>query len=263
MYYKTLKQTELSRLENIQYRAAKIVTGALHFTSREKLNHELGWESILERGNFLSVNIFQKIHLHETRPLIRNCMPKFRLENNLNLRNKNGYVPFPFRGEKFNSSFFPNTTKIWNKLPKNIQSQNMEDFKRSTKSIFKPPRYKHFSRGSKLGNILLTRIRVGRSDLNEHKFTIGQIDSPECMCHFRSESTEHYFLDCFLYSPERQILFRLIEHYVPFFKNLSKKKKLDLILNGVNINDDIFLPTNKTLMKATQYFILNTKHFLM
>ena len=131
------------------------VTGALHFTSREKLNHELGWESILERGNFLSVNIFQKIHLHETRPLIRNCMPKFRLENNLNLRNKNGYVPFPYRGEKFNSSFFPNTTKIWNKLPKNIQSQNMEDFKRSTKSIFKPPRYKHFSRGSKLGNILI------------------------------------------------------------------------------------------------------------
>ena len=46
VYYKTLKQTELSRLENIQYRAAKIVTGALHFTSREKLNHELVMESI-------------------------------------------------------------------------------------------------------------------------------------------------------------------------------------------------------------------------
>ena len=139
----------------------------------------------------------------------------------------------------------------------------MEDFKRSTKSIFKPPKYMHFSRGSKLGNMLVTRIRVGRSYLNEHRFLIGQIDSPECMCHFRSESTEHYFLDCFLYSPERQILLHLIEHYVPFFKNLSKKKKLDLILNGVNINDDIFLPTNTTLTKATQNFILNTKRFLM
>ena len=114
---------------------------------------------------------------------------------------------------------------------------------------------------TKLGNTLLTRIRVGRSDLKQHKFTIGLIDSPECICHFKSESAEHYFLDCFIYSPERQILFRLIEHYVPFFKNLSKKKKLELILNGVNKNDDIFLPTNTTIMKATQHFIISTKRF--
>ena len=51
VYYKTLKQTELSRLESLQYRAAQIVTGALHFTSKEKLNNELGWETINERGN--------------------------------------------------------------------------------------------------------------------------------------------------------------------------------------------------------------------
>ena len=56
-------------------------------------------------------------------------MPKFCLENNLNLRRKIGYSPFPYKGEKFNSSFFPNTTKILNKLPKDIQSQNMEEFK--------------------------------------------------------------------------------------------------------------------------------------
>ena len=94
VYYKSLKQTELSRLENIQYRVAKIVTGALHFTNREKLNNELGWESILEHGNFLSVNIFHKIHLYDTRPLIRKCMPRLNQENNLNLRNKKRYVPF-------------------------------------------------------------------------------------------------------------------------------------------------------------------------
>ena len=51
VYYKTLKQTELSRLEKLQYAAAKVVTGALHFTSKEKLNIELGWETIIERGD--------------------------------------------------------------------------------------------------------------------------------------------------------------------------------------------------------------------
>ena len=117
-----------------------------------------------------------------------------------------------------------NTTEIWNKLPRNTQSQNKWDFKSSMKTIFKPPRYKYFSKGSKLGNTLLTRIRVGRSDLNQHRFTIRLVESPECICHFRSESPEHYFLDCFLYLPECQILFGLIEHYVPFVQSFQKRK---------------------------------------
>ena len=71
IYCKQLRQKELARLENIQYRAAKIVTGAYHFTSRDKLNCELGWESIQTRGNVLGLSIFHKIHKCETRPLIR------------------------------------------------------------------------------------------------------------------------------------------------------------------------------------------------
>ena len=46
IYANTLKQTEIARLERLQYRAAKVVTGALHFSSKDKLNVELGWESI-------------------------------------------------------------------------------------------------------------------------------------------------------------------------------------------------------------------------
>ena len=66
VYHKNLKQTDIARLENVQYRAAKIVCGALHFTNKDKLNSELGWESIIERGDILGLNIFQKIHLQET-----------------------------------------------------------------------------------------------------------------------------------------------------------------------------------------------------
>ena len=62
VYFKTLKQTEISRLENIQYRAAKLVTGTFHFTSKEKLNQELGWETIQKRGDILGLNIFHKIY---------------------------------------------------------------------------------------------------------------------------------------------------------------------------------------------------------
>ena len=217
VHHKNLKQTDIARLENLQYRAAKIVTGALHFTSKDKLNSELGWETILERGDFLGLNIFHKIHLHETRPLIRKCMHQLDFEKKFETRSKGGYIPFKNYTNKFKTSFFPHISGLWNSLPKQVQCKNLEDFKIYTKKEFKPPKYKHFSGGTKLGNTLLTRIRVGRSFLNEHKFTIGLADNPECLCHFRTESPQHYFLDCFLYLQQRQLLFTLSEHYLPSF----------------------------------------------
>ena len=212
VYCKTLNQTEIARLEQIQYRAAKLVTGALHLTSKDKLNCELGWETIQKRSELLGLNLFHKIHLKETRPLIRNCMPKLDFEREHFLRSKGGYIPFKNIGNKFKSSFFPHHSQLWNNLPKNIQSSNLIDFKAFTKTDLKPPKYKHFSKDNKCSNPLLTRIRVGRSYLNQHKFSIGHADSPECLCHHREESPSHYFLECFLYSPERQALFSLIEH---------------------------------------------------
>ena len=109
VYFKTLKQTEISRLENIQYRAAKLVTGTFHFTSKEKLNQELGWETIQKRGDILGLNIFHKIHLHETRPLIRSCMQPLDCQNIHNIRSKTkgGYLPYKRYGVKFTNSFFP------------------------------------------------------------------------------------------------------------------------------------------------------------
>ena len=125
----------------------------------------------------------------------------------------------------------------------------------------KPTRHKHFNRGNKQSNTLLTRIRVGRSDLNQHKFIIGLSDTPQCLCHFREESPLHYFIDCFLYLPERQILFDLFEHYIPNFKNLNKKQKLEIILRGIDIENPDYLQTNITLTIGVQKFISNTKRF--
>ena len=59
VYANTLKVSELARLEKVQYQAAKLVTGTLHFTSKDKLNVELGWESIRKRIDFLGLCLFQ------------------------------------------------------------------------------------------------------------------------------------------------------------------------------------------------------------
>ena len=71
IYANNLKLTDLARLDRLQYRAGKLVTGALHLTSRDKLNVELGWENFQTRINFLGLSLFQKIHKYQTRPLIR------------------------------------------------------------------------------------------------------------------------------------------------------------------------------------------------
>ena len=85
MYYQNLKQTDMVRLTKIQYSAAKIVTGALHHSSDEKLNVYPGWETLKEMAEYLGITLFHKIHLHETRPLIRKYLPEIK-EHAHNLR---------------------------------------------------------------------------------------------------------------------------------------------------------------------------------
>ena len=226
LYGQTLRQSELARLEQLQYRAAKVVTGALHYTSREKLNIDLGWETIQKRIEYLGLSIFHKIHLYETRPLIRQCLTQLDFENKKNLRSKGGYMPYPNYGNKFKNSFFPFISKLWNNLPTKNRSMNLFDFKAELKIDIKPERKKHYNVGPKDSNSLLTRFRTGRTNLNLNRYTIGQSDDPCCMCHFKQESSEHFILDCFLYTVECQILFNLVEQTIPNFQKRIRGKNL-------------------------------------
>ena len=142
-----------------------------------------------------------------------------------------------------------------------IQLLALPEFKVKIKEKLKPKKHKHFSKGSKNGNILMTRIRLGRSELNMHKFLIGQSESSECSCHFKNESSQHYFIDCFLYSSERQTLFNQVEQFIPKFKSLSKYKQHEIIINGINTNDPQFHYTNTSLSIAVQKFIFKSKRF--
>ena len=45
----------LAWLEQLQYRESKLVSGALHSTSKGRLNKDLGWESIRKRIDFLGL----------------------------------------------------------------------------------------------------------------------------------------------------------------------------------------------------------------
>ena len=107
----------------------------------------------------------------------------------------------------------------------------------------------------------MTRIRLNRSNLNLHKFTIGLSDPAEFPCHAKKENSEHYLTTCFLFSGERQILYNLVEHFIPNFRNKSKSKQYEILTNGININTQEFNSTNTIIAIAVQKFILATKRF--
>lgn len=253
----SLKQSDLDRLEKLQYCAAKLCTGALNLTSREKLNNELGWESIHTRIDFLGLTFFHKIHVLETRPLVRSHMTDYHFRPN---SSKGGtYRLHPNYGANFSKSFFPYFTKKWNNLPKSIRFSDFVDFKSKLKIFLKPPKIKHFAYGGKLGNKLLTRLRFGRTFLNSHSYAIGRADSPSCLCHEKNETVRHYLLCCFLYTIERQVLFNQVTHCVPNFKKMSQDNKIDFLLNGSSKLDH---QSNIEVTKFVQNYIISTKRFL-
>ena len=90
-------------------------------------------------------------------------------------------------------------------------------------------------KGSGHGNVLLTQLRVGRSFVNYHGYSIGLTDSPACLCD-RQETVEHYLLNCFLFTEERRLLLNTVEQLLPNFKNFTVKKKIDILLFGINLD---------------------------
>ena len=68
-------------------------------------------------------------------------------------------------------------TYLWNNLSVSTQVMDLADFKVQIKKDFKPVKYKHFAKGSKIGNTLLTRIRLERSDLKLHKGGLSGVEA--------------------------------------------------------------------------------------
>ena len=114
VYYHSLKLSDKNKLEQIQYKGAKLASGALHGTSMIKLNSELGLESIATRADFLSLNVFHKILIGNTRPLIKTCMPSLVHIHDHNIRKRNMFTSFNNASVKFKKKIllFRNSTNL-------------------------------------------------------------------------------------------------------------------------------------------------------
>ena len=167
--------TDKAKLDRVQYAAAKVVTGVRHQASKNKLNNELAWEEIGTRATYLGLTLFQKIANHETRPLIRACMPQ-----RSTLKRLDTFTHFPFKGMNYAKSYFPFFTKAYNSLKKEVRDLNLADFKTKLSEDMKPRKRKQYNAGHKYPNTLLTSIRVGHSNLNSDTHKLGLCDTNLC-----------------------------------------------------------------------------------
>jgi hypothetical protein len=181
---------------------------------------------------------------------------------NLGKTRANGtYIKQKFQSVNFSNSFFPFFSEMWSKLDKSLREEvDLNVFKTNLKPSFKPKRHKHFNFGSKTGNTLLCRLRLGRSFLKAHSFAINLSDSDKCLCG-SIESTSHYLLDCVQFVDQRKCMYEAVVKILPNFATQTKSRKVEILLRGINLNQDNPDSRNRQLAFISQNYILNTARF--
>ena len=254
----SLNAMQIKKLDSLNYRAARIVTGAQKSTSCDKLFNELGWENTTKRIEFLCLTQFYKIRHRLTTPLVHECLPPLL---NTNYPTNRTFQHYPFMSSFFTNSFFPFAIKKWDMLDPALRNEpDFTVFKLKLKEKLKPQKFKHFHCGFKYPNTLHTQLRVGRSFLNCHLFPIGLSITKSCPCGHHLESIEHFLLDCRLYVQARALLFQKLEGLLENKPNTYSKKSLcDILLCGEKPHLPEKYIHNKHIFFAVQTFLCRSK----
>ena len=118
----------------------------------------------------------------------------------------------------FKNLYFPSTIIKKNKLDSNIRNSETPDiFKSKLLKFIRPTRNSIFGCHNPIGVKLLTRLQLGLSHLQKHKFKHSFQDTlnPLCSCAKEVETAFHFLLSCPNYSAERLTLLRIIKNINP------------------------------------------------
>ena len=204
-----------------------LITGTPFRTSSDKLKRDLGWTSLSDRRKLHKLTLYHKLrHDARTPEYITNTLPRTRYDDTgRTLENSTLHTLPQNRTTSFQRSFVPSTIRLWNNLPENIRILTQHNqFKRA---VFKqmgpsrPPKY--YELGTKIGNILHTKLRLGISDLNSHLFEIQKSDTTACRCGHTQENVQHFICQCPNYREKRLTLYQNISKIInTSFKDLSQ-----------------------------------------
>ena len=193
-------------IEQVQYKAALIVSGCWQGTSRERLYDDLGWESLSDRRWARRMSTFYKIKNELAPSYLSDHLPEQSVTN-ISFRERNIRAPIS-RTERYDNSFFPYCIANWNKLENTVKFlPSLTCFKKHLNSFIRPKLKSFFGINDNSGIKLLSKIRVEFSDLRDHRYNHNfNCITPICSCGLGDETTVHYFLFCPRYQSQRNIL---------------------------------------------------------
>ena len=111
-------------IENLQYAALRLVTGAKKGTSRKLLLKDCGLCTMQNRRTFHKLLKFFSIINHQGPSYLENCLPNLSGgEHRVTIsKTSKHFRLFYCTSEQFRLSFLPSSLSLWNKLPANIRS---------------------------------------------------------------------------------------------------------------------------------------------
>ena len=142
------------------------------------------------------------------------------------------------RTDTFKNSFFPNVINEWNKLDEKIKgAPTFSLFKALLLKVGRPHANSTNRIHNPVGIRLLTRLRLGLSHLNEHKFRHNFADCVNslCSCCIEPETTLHVFLHCHNFLNIRRKLFDKIKLLDETLLQLNVENLLIVLLFGRKI----------------------------
>ena len=214
----------------IQNRAALVTTGAIKSTSRDRLDQEIGLESLADRRWSRKIFFLHKI----MNWLLPSCLQSYLTHYNYGEYQtrsacQNKMKTLSGRTEAFNSSIYLYWIKEWRTLREEIR--NIVSVNKFKVIIQRELRFCNtWHQRSKL----LTRLRLNFGHLNEHKFRRGFKDTvnPMCKCDVETETTLHFLLRCRLYSTIRTELLDDIYTVASSLPNYLGEQLLNILLYG-------------------------------
>ena len=230
--------SQMEKLQSVQYSAALAVTNVWKGISRDKLYDELGWKSLNLRRWSRRLILFYKIINYLTPDYTRHPIPPIQ-DFSYNFRRCNIIRQICARLKRFKPSFNPSCLSEWENLEPEVRlSNSVSMFKKNILAINRPNPKSVFGVYDPTGISILTQLRVGLSTLNYHKFkhNLWNTLNPLCPINDDIENTGLYFLLCRACCTIRRDLLTCVNDilYQYGFKNLSNEELLQIILYGLD-----------------------------
>ena len=250
----------MKSVEQIQYQAARIITGTWKGTNTSKLYEELGLESLSDRRWGRRLTQFFKMHNSLTPPYLTDILPpKRRLL--YGKTNPNIYESIRCKSTRYRSSFLPDSVNSWNNLSLDLhESVSLETFKHRINCFIRPLPKSIFGIHNPKGLRCLFQLRVGLSPLRYDKRRHNFVDTPSniCDCGMAPEDTKHFLFFCTNFQAQRV---QLMDRVSPILQNYNIMHNIHnpfLFLYG-----DKSLPNseNKIILESTLNYILQTGKF--